>query len=78
MHVCEHCGFEYTDYSDFEPDTFRCWKCSARSYKKGIERMREERNKLAAALLDVPRSLIPNAAAYAKAEKFLGREGKKS
>ena len=77
MITCSNCGFDYTSHDDLEPGTGRCWRCAAKAYKKGMERMREERDKYAAALLDVPHSFVPNAAQYAAAQKLLGREGKK-
>lgn len=45
MHqTCRECGFDYEGRDDFEPGTSRCWKCAARAYKKGMERMKEARD----------------------------------
>lgn len=44
--ICPECGFDYTDDSDFEPGTARCWPCATRAYKRGMERFKDKNAKL--------------------------------
>lgn len=45
MRACGECGFDFESYDDFEPGTSRCWACAAKAYKKGMERLKKERDK---------------------------------